>query len=206
MRRTPVVIGISGGSGAGKTTLARRIREALGEAEVALLDHGRYYRDQPPPRTGDRPRFNYDHPDSLDTALLVQHVRALREGRVVQAPLYNCSLGARKAETTPMQPASTIIVEGILVFVDDTLRSLMDLKVFVDADADTRFIRRLQRDMAERGCSVAAVIDQYEADVRPMHLQFVEPGRRHADVIVSDGGHNQAGLDQVLARIRDLLK
>jgi uridine kinase len=194
----PLVVGIAGGSGAGKTTLVGRLVEALGAPAVTVLDHARYYRN----RTGDRAAFNFDHPDSFETPLLVHHVRALRDGQVAQVPLYNCTRGARQAETTPMPPAPTIIVEGILVFADDTLRALMDVKVFVDADADLRFIRRLQRDMADRGCSMAAVIDQYVTTVKPMHETFVEPSRRFADIIVPEGGQHPQSVDLLVAIIR----
>lgn len=200
----PLIIGVAGGSGSGKTTVVRHIMEALGETDVTVLEHDRYYRDHPELRLEDRAALNYDHPNSLDTDLLVDHVRALRDGRTVEVPVYDFSLHARKPETTPMRPGSAIIVEGILIYTDKALRALMDVKVFVDTDADTRFIRRLERDIADRGRTVPSVIDQYVSTVKPMHLEFVEPSKRYADIIVPQGGHNQVAVDMLLTLIRSL--
>lgn len=200
----PFVVGVAGGSGSGKTTIVRRLVQVLGDTNVTVIAHDRYYRNHRPHRTGGRPDFNYDHPDSLDTALLVEQVRALRVGQTVEAPTFDCALGTRKAETTTLRPAPTVIVEGILVLADETLRSLMDLKVFVDAETDTRFIRRLRHDMAHRGRSVSAVIDQYQTIVRPMHAQFVEPTRRYADIILDGGGEIEAAVNTLVGMIRDM--
>lgn len=202
----PLIIGVAGGSGSGKTTVVRRIMEALGDTDVAVLEHDRYYRDHPELRLEERAALNYDHPNSLDTDLLIDHVRALREGQTVEVPVYDFSLHARDAETHRMRPGSAIIVEGILIFTDKALRSLMDVKIFVDTDADTRFIRRLQRDVAERARSVSSVIDQYLTTVKPMHLEFVEPSKRYADLIIPEGGHNQVAVDMLLMLIKSLAR
>jgi uridine kinase len=201
---TPFVIGVAGGSGSGKTTVVRRIRESLGDDQVSLLEHDKYYRDRGDLRFEDRTALNYDHPDSLETDLLVQHVKELRAGRPVEVPVYDFARYARKQETTRVPPRQAIIVEGILIFTDSELRRLMDVKVFVDADDDTRFIRRLQRDIAERGRTVESVIDQYLGTVKPMHLEFVEPGKRYADIIIPLGGHNTVAIDMLLTLIRSL--
>ena len=201
---TPLVFGVAGGSGSGKTTVVRKIMDALGDTDVVVLEHDRYYRDHPELRLEERASLNYDHPNSLDTDLLVSHLRELRAGRAVDIPVYDFSLHARKAETTPIRPGTAIIVEGILIFTDKVLRSLMDVKVFVDTDGDTRFIRRLERDVAERGRTVSSVIDQYLSTVKPMHLEFVEPSKRYADVIIPEGGHNQVAVDMLLTLIRSL--
>jgi len=202
----PLVIGIAGGSGSGKSTVVRHIIEALGRVDVTVLEHDRYYRDHPELRLEDRAALNYDHPNSLDTDLLVEHVRALKAGQPVELPIYDFALHARKAETAPAKPARAIIVEGILIFTDKALRSLMDVKVFVDTDADVRFIRRLERDVAERGRTTASVIDQYMGTVRPMHLEFVEPSKRYADVIIPIGGQNTVAVDLLLTLLRSFVK
>jgi uridine kinase len=201
----PVVIGVAGGTGSGKTTVVRRIMEALGETDITVLAHDRYYKDHPDLRLEERGGLNYDHPNSLDTELMVRHLRALREGRPAELPVYDFTRHVRKAETQPVQPGSAIIVEGILIFADSELRSLMDVKVFVDTDADIRFIRRVQRDMAERGRTLPSVIDQYLATVKPMHEEFVEPSKRHADLIVPEGGYNQVAVDMLLMLIKSLV-
>jgi uridine kinase len=200
-----VIIGIAGGSGAGKTTIVRRVARALGEPNVTVLEHERYYRNHARPRPGEVPDFNFDHPRSFDTGLLVQHLRALRDGQTVQAPVFDCALGARTAETTTVRPARAILVEGILVLADEALRSLMDLKVFVDADADTRFIRRLEHDMARRGRTRSAVIDQYLTMVKPMHVEFVEPTRRYADLILDGGGEVEVAVERVVGKLDNWL-
>ena len=200
----PFVIGVAGGTGSGKTTVVKRIMDALGETDVTVLAHDRYYRDHPDLRLEERGGLNYDHPNSLDTDLLVGHVRALREGRTAELPVYDFTRHVRRPETMPVQPGSAIIVEGILIFADRELRSLMDVKVFVDTDSDIRFIRRLQRDIAERGRTVPSVIEQYLATVKPMHEEFVEPSKRYADLIVPEGGHNQVAVDMLLTLIRSL--
>ena len=198
------VIGVAGGSGSGKTTVVRRIVESLGPDQVTLLDHDRYYRDRNDLRLEERAALNYDHPDALETALMVSHVRALKSGQSVEVPRYDFTRYARLAETETFHPRRALIVEGILVFTDAALRDLMDIKVFVDTDSDTRFIRRLQRDVAERGRTVESVIDQYQSSVKPMHLEFVEPSKRYADVIIPIGGHNTVAVDLLLTLVRSV--
>jgi uridine kinase len=200
----PVVIGVAGGSGSGKTTVVRRIVESLGAEQVTVLEHDLYYRDRSDLRLEERAALNYDHPDSLETDLMVRHVAELKAGRAVQVPTYDFARYCRLATTDTAVPRSAIIVEGILIFVDAALRQMMDVKVFVDADADTRFIRRLQRDMAERGRTVQSVIEQYLSTVKPMHLDFVEPSKRYADIIVPQGGHNAVAIDMLLTLIRSM--
>jgi uridine kinase len=198
------VIGVAGGSGSGKTTVVRRIVDSLGPEHVTVLDHDRYYRDRNDLRLEERAALNYDHPDSLETDLLVGHVRELRAGRAVNVPQYDFTRYARLPETEIFQPRRALIVEGILVFTDAALRELMDIKVFVDTDSDTRFIRRLQRDVANRGRTMESVIEQYQDTVKPMHLEFVEPSKRYADVLIPLGGHNTVAVDLLLTMLRSL--
>ena len=198
------VIGVAGGSGSGKTTVVRRIVDSLGPDQVTLLDHDRYYRDRNDLRLEERAALNYDHPDALETDLMVTHVRALKAGQAVDAPQYDFTRHARLVETNTFQPRRALIVEGILVFTDAALRDLMDIKVFVDTDSDTRFIRRLRRDVAERGRTMDSVIDQYQSTVKPMHLEFVEPSKRYADVIIPLGGHNTVAVDLLLTLLRSV--
>ena len=200
----PLVIGVAGGSGSGKTTVVRKILEALGDTRVPVLEHDRYYRDRNELRLEERAALNYDHPDSLETDLMVRHVIELRAGRPVEAPVYDFARHARKDATETIAAGRAIIVEGILIYTDAELRKLMDVKVFVDTDDDTRFIRRLQRDIAERGRTVQSVIEQYLGTVKPMHLEFVEPSKRYADIIIPQGGHNVVAIDMLLRLIRGL--
>ena len=201
---TPIVIGVAGGSGSGKSTVVRRIVDSLGDDQVSVLEHDRYYRDRNDLRLEERAALNYDHPDSLETDLLVRHVHALRNGEVVEAPVYDFARHARTAVTHRVMPRRALIVEGILIFADPSLRPLMDIKVFVDTDDDTRVIRRLQRDVAERGRTMESVIEQYLGTVKPMHLEFVEPSKRYADIIVPVGGHNAVAVDLLLSLIRSV--
>jgi len=200
----PFVIGVAGGSGSGKTTVVRKILDALGDARVPVLEHDRYYRDRNDLRLEERAALNYDHPDSLETDLLVRHINELRAGRAIEAPVYDFARHARKDSTETIEAGRAIIIEGILIYTDAALRKLMDVKVFVDTDDDTRFIRRLQRDIAERGRTVESVIDQYLGTVKPMHLEFVEPSKRYADIIVPQGGYNDVAIDMLLRLIRGL--
>ena len=200
-----LVIGVAGGSGSGKTTVVRRIVEALGPDSVSILDHDRYYRDRLDLRLEDRAALNWDHPDSLETDLMVRHVAELKAGRPVEAPLYDFARYVRRTTTETVPPRRAIIVEGILIFADAALRAQMDIKVFVDTDDDARFIRRLQRDVAERGRTMDSVIEQYLASVKPMHLEFVQPSKRYADVIIPQGGHNRVAVDLLLTLIRSLV-
>ena len=200
----PIVIGVAGGSGSGKTTVVRQIVDSLGPEQVIVLEHDRYYRPRDDLRLEERAALNYDHPDSLDTDLLVRHLHELRAGRGVDLPVYDFARYARLSVPEHVEPRRAIIVEGILVFTDAELRRLMDVKVFVDTDADIRFIRRLQRDISDRGRTVQSVIDQYLGTVKPMHLDFVEPSKRYADIIVPQGGHNTVAIDMLLTLIRAL--
>jgi len=200
----PFIIGVAGGSGSGKSTVVRRIMDALADTDVTVLEHDRYYRDHPGLGFEERAGLNFDHPNALDTDLLVEQVRALRAGRAVELPEYDFATHLRRADTTPIRPGRAIIIEGILIFTDPALRSLMDVKVFVDTDADTRFIRRLERDLAERGRTTASVIEQYQRTVKPMHQEFVEPSKRYADLIIPEGGYNQVAVDMLLTLIRSL--
>jgi len=204
MTTGPVVIGVAGGTASGKTTVVQRIVESLGGTKVTVLEHDRYYRDRGDLRFEERAALNYDHPDALETDLMVRHVKDLRAGRAIEAPVYDFTMHARKPVTESLPPRRAIIIEGILIFADAPLRDLMDIKVFVDTDADTRFIRRLQRDVAERGRTMESVIDQYLNTVKPMHFEFVEPTKRYADIIVPQGGHNTVAIDMLLGLLRGL--
>ena len=201
---TPIVIGVAGGSGSGKTTVVRRIVDSLGDDQVTVLECDRYYRDRNDLRLEERAALNYDHPDALETDLMVQHVLALRAGEPIEAPVYDFACHARTLDTRRLVPRRALIIEGMLIFADPPLRQLMDIKVFVDTDDDTRVIRRLQRDVAERGRTMASVIEQYLATVKPMHLEFVEPSKRYADLIVPVGGHNAVAVDLLLSLIRSV--
>ncbi|MBL8143117.1 MAG: uridine kinase [Acidobacteria bacterium] len=205
-RPAPIVIGVAGGSGSGKTTVVRRIVESLGDEHVTVLEHDRYYRDRPDLRLEERAALNYDHPDSLETDLMVTHVQALREGRPVDIPVYDFARYARRQATETVSPRLAVIVEGILIYADPPLRNLIDVKVFVDTDDDIRFIRRLKRDVAERGRTMESVVEQYLHTVKPMHLDFVEPSKRYADVIIPRGGHNQVAIDLLMQMIRGLTR
>lgn len=201
----PLVIGICGGTGSGKTMIARRIIEALSGANVALLQQDNYYKDRSNLPAADRDNLNFDHPDAFDSALLAEHIRKLRAGEAVARPNYDFASHNRLQETVEVLPHPALIVDGILIFQSSELRDLMDLKVFVDADADLRFIRRLRRDLEHRGRTVESVIEQYLTTVRQMHLEFVEPSKQFADIIVPEGGKNQAGIDLVVRKIRSLM-
>ncbi len=204
MSHTHVVIGVAVGSGYGKTTVVRRIVESLGDDAVTVLDHDRYYRDRNDLRLEERAALNYDHPDSLETDLMVRHVTTLRAGQPVEAPVYDFTRHARRPATETAYPRKVIIVEGILIYADPALRHLLDIKVFVDADDDIRFIRRLKRDVAERARTMESVIEQYQATVKPMHLEFVEPTKRYADIIIPQGGHNTVAIGMLLTLVRSL--
>lgn len=203
---TPLVIGIAGGSGSGKTTVAQEILQRVGPDRIAFLQHDSYYKDLSglPPRQ--RAEVNFDHPNSLETDLLIEHIAALRDGQPVEVPIYDFATHSRTAQTFTVQPRRVILVEGILIFTEAALREMFDVKIFVDTDSDMRLIRRLERDIAERGRTTESVIKQYQSTVRPMHLEFVEPSKRYADVIIPEGGFNTAALDMVVARVDSLLK
>jgi uridine kinase len=205
-RTKPLVIGLAGGSGSGKTTVANVILERVGEQHIAYLPHDAYYKDLSALPHNQRTEINFDHPDSLETDLLVQHVKQLINHQPIEMPIYDFKVHARTNRTRRMLPQPIILVEGILIFVERELRQLCDVKIFVDTDADIRFIRRLQRDITERGRSTESVIHQYLSTVRPMHLEFVEPSKRYADVIIPEGGLNVVAMDMVVARIQGLLE
>ncbi len=200
----PVTIGVAGGTGSGKTTVARAILERVGRDQIAHLEQDAYYRDLSHLPVEERRRVNFDHPDLLETELLVEHIRELQAGRPVLVPEYDFATDTRRPTRHVIEPRPVILVEGILILAERSVRDLLDIKVFVDADADLRFIRRLLRDTSERGRSLGSVVEQYLTTVRPMHLEFVEPSKRYADVIIPEGGHNQVALDMVTARVRDI--
>lgn len=201
----PLVIGLGGGSGSGKTTIARSIVEAIGSDQVTLIQHDAYYRDQTDLPMEERVKVNYDHPESFETGLLVRHLRDLRAGRAVDRPIYDFTVYNRLPETVRVEPKPVVIVEGLLVLYEPTLRELMDLKIYVDTDADLRILRRLERDLKERGRSFDSVHDQYLATVRPMHLQFVEPSKRYADIVIPEG-YNTGAVGTVISMIREVLR
>ena len=202
----PLVIGIAGGSGSGKTTVAQTILSRVGRDRIAFLQHDSYYKDLSGLPPLQRSEINFDHPDSLESDLLIRHIASLRDGQPVAVPVYDFSTDRRTDKTFTVEPRRVILVEGILIFVEPELRKMFDVKIFVDTDADLRFIRRLERDITERGRSTESVIKQYQSTVRPMHLEFVEPSKRYADVIIPEGGFNTAAMDMVVARIEALLK
>ena len=201
-----ILIGIAGGSGSGKTLVARNIVREIGSDKVVVIDQDSYYRNLEDVPLRDRESRNFDHPDAFDNELLKHHVRELVQGRSIEQPIYDYAEHRRLPETRSVGDHLVVVLEGILIFVDPELRALMDIKLFVDADADVRFIRRLRRDLIERGRSVDSVIRQYEESVRPMHVQFVEPSKRWADLIIPEGGHNKVAIDLVKTKIRELLR
>ncbi len=199
------MIGIAGGTGSGKTTVASVILRRVGSQHIAFLPHDAYYRDLKGLPQSERVRINYDHPDSLETDLLVQHVLQLKNGEAAELPVYDFTTHSRTLRTVHVEPRQVVLVEGILIFYEKALRDLFDVKIYVDTDADIRFIRRLQRDIVERGRTTESVINQYLNTVRPMHMEFVEPSKRYADVIIPEGGLNTVALDMVIARVESLL-
>lgn len=201
----PVVIGVAGGTGSGKTTVAREILRRAGTDQISLIQHDAYYKDLSGLPTAQRAMQNFDHPDALDNDLLIVHLKELKASRTVHIPVYDFTTHTRTAETLRVEPRRVILVEGILLFADSALRQLMDVKIYVDTDADIRFIRRLQRDIAERDRTMTSVIRQYLSTVRPMHQEFVEPSKRYADVIIPEGGFNEVAMEMIAARIRALL-
>jgi uridine kinase len=205
-RATPLVIGIAGGTGSGKTTVANVIVERVGRDKIAYLAHDAYYLDLNHLPKEQRARVNFDHPNSLDTPLMIEHILKLKEWHPVDLPIYDFKTHSRTDQTMRVEPRLVIIVEGILIFAEPVLRELFDVKIFVDTDPDIRFIRRLERDLIERGRTTANVIKQYLSTVRPMHLEFVEPSKRYADVIIPEGGLNTVAVDMVVSRIEVLLR
>jgi uridine kinase len=204
-RETPLVIGIAGGSGSGKTTVAHVILDRVGPERIAFLAHDAYYRDLSHFSISKRARVNFDHPDSLESELLVEQILQLKTGAAIEMPVYDFKTHSRTANSIHINYQPVILVEGILIFTEPELRDLFDVKIFVDTDPDIRFIRRLKRDIEERGRNLTSVMAQYQKTVRPMHLEFVEPSKRYADVIIPEGGFNTVALDMVVARIEELL-
>lgn len=190
-----IIIGIAGGAGSGKSTVAKEMLEELTEGEVAYLPQDSYYKDSSHLPMKDRVEINFDHPDAIQFDLLIAHIKELKEGNTIQQPIYSYITCTRLEETIPIKPAKIIVIEGILIFTNEELRKLMNLKVYVDADADDRLIRVINRDIVERGRSVNTVMERYQKVVKPMHLEFIEPTKRYADLIIPEGGHNKIAID-----------
>ena len=203
--KTPVIIGIAGGTGSGKTTVARAIYDRVGPDRIEWISHDSYYRNFDGLSPEERTKINFDHPDSLESELLTRHLDVLSKGSSVEVPVYDFATHSRKTETQRVEPRKVVIVEGILVLAEPELRKRIDIKLFVDTPADIRFVRRLTRDIESRGRSLQSVVQQYMTTVRPMHEEFVEPSKRHADLIIPEGGENQVAIDAIIARVERLL-
>lgn len=206
MAEKPIVFGVAGGTASGKTTVAQNILDAVGTARIAYLPHDAYYRDLTHLSIEERANINFDHPDSLETRLMIKHIKQLLKNKTVEVPIYDFTRHTRTEKTISVEPAPIILVDGILIFTKRKLRELMDVKVFVDTDADIRFIRRLKRDIHDRGRELDSVIAQYLNTVRPMHMKFVEPSKRHADVIIPHGGMNEVAINMVVSSLRERLQ
>ncbi len=200
----PLIIGIAGGSGSGKTTVTQKIISSLDEDKIAVIQHDSYYRDISCYDGADPSTINFDHPDSLETSLLIKDIRKFKQGEDIEQPIYNFTTHSRMKERRIILPRDFLIIEGILIYAEKELRDLMDIKIYVDTDDDERLIRRLRRDIVERGRSLDSVINQYIATVKPMHLEFVEPSKRWADIIIPKGGENKVAIDMVVSKIRSL--
>lgn len=201
----PVVIGLAGGSGSGKTTVLEHIVQSVGTNPIAILEHDAYYHDLSHLSPEERAQFNFDHPDALETALMREHLDCLLEGKAIEKPVYDFRTHTRRESTEVVEPRPVIIIEGILVLAEATLKERMDIKIYVDAADDIRLMRRIRRDMDERGRSIEGILRQYENTVRPMHLEFVEPSKRSADIIIPRGGYNRVAIQMLMSRIEDLL-
>ncbi|GJM45259.1 MAG: uridine kinase [Gemmatimonadota bacterium] len=201
----PIIIGIAGGSGSGKTTVALRVAEQFVKRKVVILHHDSYYRNRPELTLEERGKLNYDHPDSFENELLVQQLQELRSGKSVEQPIYSYERHLREDRTLTVGPANVIFVEGIQVLAVPEVRALMDIKLYVDCEADERLVRRILRDIHERGRSVHSVLEQYQGTVRPMQLQFVEPSKRYADLVIPRGGHNDVAIDLIVSKTREIL-
>lgn len=201
----PIIIGVAGGTGSGKTTVSEAILERVGRERITYIQHDSYYKDLSRLPLAERHKINFDHPEALETNLLVEHLKRLQAGSPVEVPIYDFTTHTRRRETRRVEPRGVTLVEGILIFADKALRELMDVKIFVDTDADIRFIRRLQRDITARGRTMESVIRQYLETVRPMHLEFVEPSKRYADIIIPEGGFNVTAIDMVVARVETMV-
>jgi uridine kinase len=206
MSTSPITIAVAGGTGSGKTTIANEIVKRVGADRIAYIQHDSYYYELGRLPLDARNLPNFDHPDALETDLLITHLKALKADRAVDVPVYDFTTHGRLPYTRRVEPHPVILVDGLLIFVEARLRELFDVKIFVDTDSDIRFIRRLRRDIAERARSMEAVVDQYLSTVRPMHLEFVEPSKRYADVIIPEGGFNTVALEMVVARVEGMLK
>lgn len=203
--KRPVIIGITGGTGSGKSTIARAIFESVPEKRASIIEQDCYYKDQSHLPADERVKVNYDHPLAFDTELMVSHLKQLLNGQAIEKPQYDFTVHNRKKETITVEPRDIIIVEGILVLDSPGVRDLMDIKIFVDTDADVRIIRRIMRDMQERGRTLESVIAQYLNVVKPMHFEFVEPTKRYADIIIPEGGHNKVAIDIMVAKIKSII-
>jgi uridine kinase len=204
--KRPIIVGVAGGTGSGKTTIVKEMLRGIDPENVLLIQHDSYYKDRSHLPSQERANINYDHPDALETSLLIQHLKQLLAGEATNIPIYDFVTHTRKQECQTAKPCKVIVVEGILILADPSLRELFDIKVFVDTDPDLRFIRRLERDIAERGRTRESVVAQYLATVRPMHLEFVEPSKRYADVIVPEGGHNLVAVDMIVTKIQSVIE
>jgi uridine kinase len=201
----PVILGVAGGTGSGKTTVARAVLDAVGHDRIAFLAQDSYYSDQEWASPEEPQHFNFDHPDAFDHRLLIRHLRQLKRQEAVEVPVYDFVEHRRKPETVRVGPQPVVLLEGILIFVEPELRNLLDFKIYVDTAADVRLMRRLHRDISERGRTMESVLEQYQETVRPMHLEFVEPSKRWANIIIPEGGENRAALEMVVARVEQLL-
>lgn len=204
--KKPVFIGIAGGTGSGKSTVARAVFQSMPASSIAVIEQDSYYRDQSELSFEERVKTNYDHPLAFDNDLLITHLKQLSQGQAVEKPIYDFEIHNRKKETILVEPRDIVILEGILLYEDKRIRDLLDIKVFVDTDPDVRVIRRIQRDMKYRGRSLDSVIEQYMTTVRPAHLQFVEPSKRYADLIIPEGGYNKVAIDLMVTKVQSILK
>ncbi len=204
MSLNPIIIGIAGGTGSGKSTLAENIRKEF-ENNITMLSHDYYYKAHPELPFEERTKLNYDHPDAIETSLLIEHLKELKKGNTIYRPEYSFVEHQRLSETVEVSPKKVIILDGILIFENKELRDLMDIKIFVDTDADIRFIRRLLRDVEKRGRTLNSVVSQYCTTVKPMHEQFVEPSKKHADIIVPEGGQNEVALNMIIEKVRSIM-
>ncbi|AWI03908.1 uridine kinase [Clostridium drakei] len=204
--KRPILIGITGGTGSGKSTIAKEIYNKFGEDCIAMIEQDSYYKEQSHLSMEERVKTNYDHPNAFDTLLLIEHLKKLLKKQAIDKPVYDFESHNRKKETIRIEPREIVIVEGILVLEDEEIRNLLDIKLYVDTDADVRIIRRILRDINERGRTVDSVINQYLNVVRPMHMQFIEPTKRYADIIIPEGGHNKVAIDIIVANIKQFLQ
>jgi uridine kinase len=205
MMSRPILIGIAGGTGSGKSTVASEMYKGLPAEKISVIEQDSYYKEQSNISFEERIKTNYDHPDAFDTDLLIKHLKMLIDGQSVDKPIYDFEIHNRKKETVRVEPKDIIILEGILVLAEKEIRDLLDIKIFVDTDADVRIIRRIQRDIKERGRTLDSVINQYMNVVRPMHLQFVEPTKRYADIIIPEGGYNKVAIDIMVAKVKEIV-